>query len=58
MIRTNSFMVVSNLMGVVTNAIALVSVDSLLKIASVIPAHISGSATQTTVLQLSTNLAS
>jgi hypothetical protein len=50
--------VVSNLVGVVTNAIALVSVDSLLKIASVIPAHISGSATQTTVLQLSTNLTS
>ena len=50
--------VVSNLVGVVTNAIALVSVNSLLKIASVNPAQISGSATQTTVLQLSTNLAS
>jgi hypothetical protein len=50
--------VVSNLVGVVTNAIALVTVDSLLKIASVIPAQISGSATQTTVLQLSTNLTS
>ncbi len=50
--------VVSNLMGVVTNAIALVTVDSLLKIASAIPAHLLGSATQTTVLQLSTNLAS
>lgn len=50
--------VVSNLMGVVTNAIALVSVDSPLKLASANPAHISGSATQTTVLQLSTNLTS
>jgi hypothetical protein len=48
--------VVGNLMGVVTNAIALVSVDSPLKIVSANPARISGSATQAAVLQLSTDL--
>lgn len=55
--------VVSNLMGVVTNAIALVSVDSPLKGAldtSLHPAEfrLSGSAPQAAVLQLSTNLSS
>jgi len=49
--------VVSNLMGVVTNAIALVMVDSPLKIASANPAHITGSAPQASVLVLTTNLA-
>lgn len=52
--------IVSNLMGVVTNPIALVYVDAPLKLAAVNPARIFGSATQATptVLQLSTNLAS
>jgi hypothetical protein len=55
--------VVSNLMGAVTNAIALVSVDSPLKGAldtSLQPAkfRLSGSAPQAAVLQLSTNLTS
>jgi hypothetical protein len=51
--------VVSNLVGVVTNVIALVSVDSLLKLdVSALPANvlISGSATQAVVLLSSTNL--
>jgi hypothetical protein len=50
--------VVSNLMGVVTNAIALVSVDSPLRLVAFNPAHLTGSATQAVVLQLSTNMAS
>jgi hypothetical protein len=50
--------VVSNLVGVVTNVIALVSVDPPLKLAAVNPAHICVCATQAVVLQLSTNLTS
>ncbi|HUA38541.1 MAG TPA: hypothetical protein VMA35_09145 [Candidatus Sulfopaludibacter sp.] len=55
--------VVSNLMGAVTNAIALVTVDSALKIELDSPtqpasARLSGSAPEATVLLLSTNLAS
>jgi hypothetical protein len=54
--------VVSNLVGVVTNAIALVYVNSPLKLkldSSAQPANfrVSGSMSQATVLQLSTNLA-
>jgi hypothetical protein len=53
--------VISNLVGMVTNAIATVSVDSALKLSldtSSQPANfrLSGSATQAMVLQLSTNL--
>jgi hypothetical protein len=50
--------VVSNLVGVVTNVIALVSVDPPLKLAAVNPAYICVCATQAVVLQLSTNLTS